>query len=68
MSSNLHEDASSISVEPGVDCLELWPPISRPRISIATIKILIPIDSSILRGVRVVSADLRGMNEACSLS
>jgi len=68
MSPNFHEDTSGVSVEPGIDCLKLWPPVSGPTISIAMIKILFPRDSSLLRGFGVLSADLYGTNEICSLS
>ena len=68
MSPNFHEDASGVSGEWVVDCLELWPPVSGPGISIAMIKILISRDSSLLWGIGVVNANLCGMNEIYSLS
>ena len=68
MSPNLHEDAFGVSDEPGIDCRELWPPVSGSRIPVATIKILIPRDSSILRGIGVANTDLYGTNEVSSLS
>ena len=67
MSPHLYENATSVCGKSGVDCLELWPPISGARISVTTIEILIPRDSSLLRGVGVVNANLCGTNEVRNL-
>ena len=60
---NLYEDVSGINGEPGVDCLELCPPMLGAGISITMIEILISRDSSLPRAVGVVSTDLRNTNE-----
>ena len=64
---NLHEDASGVCGESRVDCLKLWPFVLGAGISVTTIEILIPKDSSLLRDVGVVSVDHHGTNEFCGL-
>jgi len=63
VSLNLHEDTFGVCGEPGVDYIELWPPILGLGISMTTIKIVIPRDSSLFQGVGVVNSDLRGTNK-----
>jgi len=42
MSPNLHKDTHGVGGKSGVDCLELWPPLPRARISIMVIEIFVP--------------------------
>ena len=67
MSPNLHEDASRVRDESKVDYLELWPPLIRAMIPVATTGVLVHKGLSLLQGVRVISADLHGANEVYGL-
>jgi len=64
---NLHEDASCVGSKPRVNCLELQPSVPLAGIPVTMMEILIPWDPSLLRGIRIVSADLCGTNEICGL-
>jgi len=67
MSPNLHEDASRVRGESRVDYLKLWPPLMGAMTPVATTGFLIDKGLSLLRGIRVVSADLRSTNKVYSI-
>ena len=67
MPSHLHKDASSIGGKPGINPLELRPPLPGAGISVAAIEVLILQGLCLLRGVRAVGAYLSGSDEVRGL-
>jgi len=67
MPSNLHEDAHGVGGKAGVNHLKLQPLLRGAGIPITAIEVLIPRGLSLLRGIRVISADLSGPDEVRDL-